>query len=756
MSEQSPQPGPLEEFREIPSETDTKKVHEEALTRFKQVVSREEESRILGVEDLIFIDQEGGTYNEEVGFLSGDARTNSTTTGQDPPAPRYQIDRISPVIEEAVSDQRESQVNIQVRVTGEVESGLNDTFNGLIKNIENVSDAQDSYDNGFDECQKSGYGGWRIVTEYADDSFEQNIRIEPILNATQSLFFGPAKKATKEDALYAYYLWWMDMDEFKEEHPKAEHTDWPTATLQTFNTSWFNKTDNLIRVAEYWRKRPVEKEIIQLMDGTVIHAEDFIDGMEIAQGPDGQPRRRKVKTYQVERFIMSGTEVVKGPQKWAGKYIPLIPEYGIRSVIDGREIIRGKVRKGKDAQRIYNYTTSAIVQTAALSAKDFWWMTPDQVAGNQATLEKMNTSGDPVQTYTPDSNAPGPPVKGAGPTVQQALIDQRVAAKEDISASVGAGVGVQDGTAGDPRSGEAIREGNVNREKGNSIYLNNHFRAIKYTGLQLADLMARLWTSERQEKIIKPDGEEEFVTINQTINQTGENGQIETVIVNDLGQSTFDVVLDVGPAYASQRQQGADQLTKLAAENPAFAQDTPDLIAKNLDIPGSKELSKRLRRRGILNGTIEPTEEEREEFNLDEREQLVQELTPQIREEVTQEANTRLINANAGSLEAGANNLNAAVAVKEQEVSKTAAEIEKTLEETENTKLDSLLKAIEANSKLQESMLAKLEVGIEPSQIEIDNLDKQDNIIEDVQQDASPGPSTAMQEEFEGLGTDDQ
>ena len=276
MSEQSAQPEALNKFRKIEFETDKKKVHEEALTRFKQIVSREEESRILGVEDLIFIDQEGGTYDEEVGFLSGDARTNNTITSDDPPAPRYQIDRISPVIEQAVSDQREAQVNIQVRVTGEVESGLNDTFNGLIKNIENVSDAQDAYDNGFDECQKSGYGGWRIITEYTDDSFEQNIRIEPILNATQSLFFGPAKKATKEDALYAYYLWWMDMDEFKEEHPKAEHTDWPTSSLQTFTRSWFNQNDNLIRVAEYWRKRPVEKEIIQLTDGKVINTEDFI------------------------------------------------------------------------------------------------------------------------------------------------------------------------------------------------------------------------------------------------------------------------------------------------------------------------------------------------------------------------------------------------------------------------------------------------------------------------------------------------
>ena len=118
------QPEALEEFRDTPAETDLKKVHEQALKQFKAIVSREEESRILGVGDLIFIDQEGGTYDDTVGFLSGTSRDrNVSGTSKDPPAPRYQIDRISLVIEEAVSDQRESQINIQVRGLGQSDTG---------------------------------------------------------------------------------------------------------------------------------------------------------------------------------------------------------------------------------------------------------------------------------------------------------------------------------------------------------------------------------------------------------------------------------------------------------------------------------------------------------------------------------------------------------------------------------------------------------------------------------------------------------
>ena len=748
---------PLNEFRKIQSETKPKEVHAEGLRRFETIVGREEESRTLGVEDLIFVDHEGGQYDTGIGFLSGDPRTNNTATGSDaPPPPRYQIDRISPVIEESVSDQRESQINIQVRPTAQVEKGLADTFNGIIKNIEIVSRAQDHYDGAYDECQKSGYGGWMIITEYADDSFEQNIRILPIQNATQSLFFGPAKLATKEDALYAFHIWDMDMEEFEAQYPKADKLEWPADSLSSHQKPWFNHQHKTLRIASYWRKRPIKRDIFMLTDGRILDEEDLqaalFEGAQVAVDINGQAMRRTVDSYQVERFIMNGVEVLKGPQKWAGKFIPLIPEYGVRSVVNRREIVRGKVRKGKDAQQIYNYTTSAIVQAASGAPKDFHWMTPQQAEGYTEVLSKMNIDQNPVYFYNPDPEAPGAPTKAQGPTIQQALIEQRNAAKEDITAAVGAGVGVADGTAADNRSGEAILQGNVNRERGNSIYFNNHIAAIEHTGVQLADLISKLWTAEKQERVVKPDGTEEFVTVNQTVRQVNADGIVETVIVNDLSQGRFDVVVDVGPAYASQRQQGADQLTKLATENPAFAQVATDLIAKNLDIPGGDEIHKRLRKAGILGGTIEPTDEEREDLQLDERQQLAAELEPQIREQVTQEANIQLINAQANQLNAQATNFQAAVAEKEQGVQKTAAETEQIIEETEKTQMDKLLIAVEANNKLQQAVLDKMAVGLTPTLSETDNLQKGDDLVETMQHEVDARPSAALQEEFDEGG----
>jgi len=752
MAEQEPKP--LEAFRKVPAETDLKKVHEEALRRWKAIVAREEESRILSVIDLVFIDQEGGMYEETNGFLSGNPDKNRTSSSDKAEPPRYQIDRISPVIEQATSDQREAQINIQVRGTGETASTLNETFNGLIKNIESVSDADDAYDNCHDEAQKGGYGGFQIVTAFSDDSFEQDIFIEPIQNATQSLFFGPAKKATKEDALYAFLIWELDMEEFDTAYPDADKTEWPDATLDETNRAWFNNKDHLIRIAAYWRKRPITKEIIMLTDGRVINDEDLAAALkkgeqDVLNGApplgiqlrDGEEMRRKVDTYQVERFIMNGIEVLKGPQEWAGKFIPLIPEYGIRSVINGREIIRGKVRKGKDAQRLYDYAVSAIAHSGAASGKDFHWLTETQAGGHVDDLDAIDNDTK-FAYYTHDPDAPGPPVKAQGPTIQQALIDQRIASKEDINMTVGAGVGIGDGTAADNRSGEAILEGRVDKEKGNSIYTTNHHRAIKYGGKQLADLMARLWTTEQQRKIIKPDGSEDFVTINQQMTEGG-----KAVIVNDLSQGSFDIVMDVGPSYASQRQQGVAQLTKLATDNPAFAR-RPDLLAKGLDIPDGDEMHKSIRRDMVLAGEVEPTDDEREEFQLDLREQIIAEVTPQITEQVTNQANIQLIEANANKLNAEAANLSESAKQKEGEIDKTGAEEEKLMAETDKVDAETLTEVITGMKTLLETFITQQEAGIPLSLEDHDNRTKLQDIIEEKEQQQSPGPSSALEEEL--------
>ena len=90
-----------EPFREV-SAAEGEDVHHEALSRFEDINAREQWSRRLGIEELIFTDQDGGQWDnfQSYGF---NADANGQRGDDEPPPPRYQNDKISPVIEEAVS-----------------------------------------------------------------------------------------------------------------------------------------------------------------------------------------------------------------------------------------------------------------------------------------------------------------------------------------------------------------------------------------------------------------------------------------------------------------------------------------------------------------------------------------------------------------------------------------------------------------------------------------------------------------------------
>lgn len=668
---------------------------EEARTRYEMVSSAAEmDQRELGVEDFAFAQAEDGQWDDDATKLR---------KGR----PCYTLNKIGPAIDGIVGNQRQSDITIRVRPTsGGANKETADTFNGLIRNIESVSSARNAYDNAFFEQLNSGYGGWRIVTVHNDDdTFDQDIRIRPINSAVTSLFFDPnAQEYDKRDALWAFLTEEMTKDVFKARYPDAEMSSFQTAEWNTRTTGcgdWF--TGDIVRVAEYWRKVQITKNIVSLSDGRVIDedkADQILDDIN-ATIPFGEPplvvtKTRTVKTFQVERYLLNGAEIIKGPEKWAGKYIPLVPVYGKVSQIGDKQYVRGIVRFAKDAQRVYNYVRSNIVEIFALQPKDPLWMTKKQIQGLEGELEQMNTDNSPIRVYNPDPAAPGPPQRSGAPAVQQSGIEIAQSSENDISATMGVLPQSQrlPGQSGvDNRAADTVIAQMKTTEDGTFIYYDNYIKSVEYGGLIVTDLLPKIYDGERQIRIIKPDGTEDFVTINET---TVDAATGEKVIVNDLSQGKYDVAIDTGPAFATKRLEAANQLTELATNNPAFAALTPDLIAKSLDVPGSEELHERLRRSMIRQGTVEPTEEERAELGIDERQIMEQQITAELLPKLQQDAQVQMFSAQANELNARAEATQTKSMLNLANVDKTLADMEKSLADADNTDIESNLTAIKA------------------------------------------------------------
>jgi hypothetical protein len=591
--------------------------HDLALKRFNVVQDNEKNQRELGVEDIRFAHTEDGQWDD----LAKEKRAGR---------PMYTINRIAGALDQVTGDQRQNRTDIKVRpVSGGADEDRADIFNGLIRNIEAQSKASNAYDSAFDEQIAGGYGGWRVITEFNDDdSFEQDIKIKPIPSATTSLWFDPsAKEYDKRDGNWAFLTTEMQLEDFGEQFPDAEATSFDqNITNLRSCSSWFNRENNTVRVAEYWVKKPITRQIALMTDGRVIDLGEekaVID--ELALEGVTIERQRSVQSFRVEMRKMNGSGFISKAQKWAGKFIPLIPLFGKVTEIEGQTFVRGLVRFAKDPARIYNYETSAKVETTALTPKDPIWITTKQAEGHTDQLETFNTQNHPFMLYNSDLTAPGAPQRGGAPSVQQAMIEQTVQAERDIHATTGIFPAAM-GDAPQLLSEKSVISQAQKGERGSFIFSDNLDKSKEYTGEILVDLIPKIYDTARIVRVMNIDGTSEEVQINQQAlddfnqpiidRQTGEQ-----VIVNDLTAGKYAVDVDTGPAFNTQRQESASQLIELANGNPIFGQVAIDLIAKNLNVLENDELTKRVRRLMIKQGIVDPTEEEAEELGLNQPQQ---------------------------------------------------------------------------------------------------------------------------------------
>jgi hypothetical protein len=592
-------------------EGDLVAIHKEGVERFEVIMTDQRDQRALSVEDAKFAHTPEGQWDQD----AWEKRAGR---------PRYTINRVAGAIDQLVGDRRQTETGIKVRPVGNgADIELAKIYNGLIRNIEGLSKAENAYDLAYDELVTGGYGGWRVLTEYTeDDPFVQDIRIHTIHSASTSLFFDPAaKEYDKRDAKFAFLTTMMPIADYKAAYPDAAEISFEQEEFSRGLTrSWF-PTDE-VRLAEYWVKVPVTKNIGLMSDGRILDLDDEKDVLdELLKEDVTIMKEQSVKSHKVTMYKMNGSKILEKPSEWAGKYIPLIPAFGKVARIEGKEYVRGLVRNAKDPNRIYNYTVSSEIETTALTPKDPYWMTVEQAKGHEAALKTFNTKNSPFMLYNADAAAPGAPQRTGAPSVQTAMINQRQNATLDIYATTG----IEPASLGNSpelKSGKAIIAQQKMGDRGSFVYADNLNKSIEYTGEILVDLIPRIMDTDRVIRILNIDGTSEEVKIGKGLakfNQTVDDRQTgKQEIVHDLSRGKYDVIVTTGPLQASQRQESAQQLIDLTASNPAFAAIATDLIAKNLDILEAEELTKRVRMQMIQQGLIEPTDEEAEEMGLNQ------------------------------------------------------------------------------------------------------------------------------------------
>ena len=570
-----------------------------ARARLDMAVSALAESREDEIDDLRFY---AGSPDNHWQWPADVLATRGAVQGQTINArPTLTINKLPQHVRQVTNDMRQNRPGAKViPVDDNADVEVAEIFNGMIRHIEYISDADVAYDTACENQVSYGEGYITLMTEYCDENtFDQDIKIGRIRNSF-SVYMDPLiQDPTGADAKYCFITEDLTKAEYERQYPDAA----PISTLQSLGvgdqsiSNWLN--EDTVRIASYYYI-DYDKTKLNLYPGNQSAFEGTPED-KMLRDMFGKPvKSRMSERPRVMYCKINGYEILE-QKEWAGKWIPVIRVIGNEFEVDGRIYISGLVRNAKDAQRMYNYWVSQEAEMLALAPKAPFIGYGGQFEGYEDKWKTANTNNWPYLEVNPDvTDGQGAvlplPQRAQPPMASTGLLQAKAGASEDIKSTTGQ-YNASLGMGSNERSGKAIlarqREGDV----GTFHYGDNLTRAVRHVARQLVDLIPKIYDTQRIARIIGEDGETKMVKINpdqpQPVNKiVNEQGIVIEKIYNP-GVGKYDVVATTGPGYATKRQEALEAMAQLLQGNPQLWSVAGDLFVKNMDWPGAQEMSKR-------------------------------------------------------------------------------------------------------------------------------------------------------------------
>ncbi|MBY3073406.1 hypothetical protein HFO71_24125 [Rhizobium laguerreae] len=602
----------------------------EAKEAFRRVSDFEDENRSEALEDIRF-SRLGEQWPEKI-----------VKQREIEFRPCLTINKMPAFIRQVVNDSRQNKPSIKIHP---VDSGADvqtaDVMNGLIRNIEYTSNADVAYDTAIEASVSGGFGYWRIGLDYAyDDSFDLDLCIKRVANQFSVYGDPDSTEADSSDWNSAFIVDRLSREEFARKYKGKKNVDDGEMAVDFESDAWSQSNDWLddktVVIGEWWKREQVEKKIILLSDGRVLDEEmtkqDPMTMVLINEGVLQIKQSRTANSHKVTQYIMTGADVIK-TNDWLGCYIPIVPVYGDEIIVEGKRYFRSLIHSAKDAQRMFNYWRTTSTELVALAPKSPWIGRKGTFDGDSANWATSNTKSHAYLEY--DTEAPQRIPLDSGPAA--GALQEALNSSDDMKAIMG----IYDASLGarsNETSGKAImarqREGDV----ATFHFIDNLSRAIRHTGRILIDMIPKVYTQERIIRVVGEDGSQRAVTINaqEPKPQLDQNGQPVTNAqgepmqgVYSLTSGKYDLTVTTGPSFTTKREEAAYQMTEFVRAFPDAAPVIGDILAKNLDWPGSEEIAERLK---AINPALKQQQGLPPEVQqmVQEGQQAIQELTQKV------------------------------------------------------------------------------------------------------------------------------
>lgn len=550
-------------------------------------------------------------FKNDIVFLYGDSdnqqqwdaavRARRQIAGQ----PMVTINKVHTHWLHVVNQMKENRPAISIKPKGdEATYDSAQIFQSVVRHIEQKSKADVAYKIASENQVGGGVGYWRIVTEYADDdTFDQEICIRQVPDPLCVYLDPYAKNRDGSDARFGFLYEMMPREKFEAKYPNIR----AQSTQESGNQSWIQK--DCVRVAHYYEvemgkewlyARTMDDGATQYMRESELDPNERSLLAQLVKMGNESITRRRVDKRKICQYMIAGNKIVE-KSVWPGKYIPLVRVIGEEVVIEGRLDRKGLVRYLKDAQRAYNYNTSASLEYGALQTKSPYMAPVEAVEGLEnywANANTQNFSYLPYNHADENGNPIPQPQRVDPPTSAPAYLQGMQAAEHEMMMASGQYESTFS-EQGNEVSGISIEQRQKQGERVTFHFLDNLCDAIRYTGEQLIDLIPKIYDTKRVIRMVAEDGEEQTVTIDPQaqkalqMQEQGELNKVQAIFNPSIG--CYDVVAEAGPSFNTKREQAFDAMTQIVATNPQMANVIGDLYMGTADFPVADKLQERMR-----------------------------------------------------------------------------------------------------------------------------------------------------------------
>lgn len=522
---------------------------------------------------------------EDLEFLAGEQ--------WDPEVKRMREDRMRPCltinvlpqfIGQVIGDRRINKTTIKVRPLRDGTMKIAEVRSGLIKSIELYSRAERAYDAACEDQVACGISNLRVDLDYAgNDVFDQDLFVRHIPNPLSVIWDRMSIDPTGRDARHCFVT-----DSIPKKVYEKQFPDYPCPTGFTDdamrNTGWLDS--NNVRITEFWELVDKPAKFAMMQDGDIkdvtgmdpseYQADLFIDERT------GEPvMRDSFRTYARMHLVTSWAILTKA-YELPLRRLPIIRVEGRVTRVGDQRIRYGLVRNAKDSQRLKNYWRSVAAETLALAPKAQWIAEAKSVEGREKAFREAHLTGDPLLTFN-DNTAE--PKRVDPPAVPAALLQEAQMNQQDIKDTTG----LQDASLGirsNEVSGKAIDARRRAGDVATAVYHDNLNHAIQEVGDVLDQLIPIAYDALRTIRVVGVDDKHTLMTINDPNDVNSPN----------ITQGKYDVILETGPSFSTQRAEAMDAMMTLLQTAPEMMGVIGDLVAKNMDWPGAYEIAERIKK----------------------------------------------------------------------------------------------------------------------------------------------------------------